>query len=65
MRDLGRIYPICNKLAECWSQHPDLRFGQFMCNFMHWVKYEKCIDPFYVEDDRMLEYLKEYMKDEE
>lgn len=65
MRDASRIYPLCNKLAEYWSQSPDLRFGQFMYNFMHWIYNYKRIDPFYVEDDKMLEYLKEYMKDGE
>ena len=65
MRDISRIYPLCNKLAEYWGQNPDLRFCQFIYNFMHWIYNYKRIDPFYVEDDKMLEYLKEYMKDEE
>lgn len=64
MRDANRIYPLCNKLAEYWSQCPDLRFGQFMWNFMRWIELYKKVDPFYVEDDKMLSYLKEYMKDE-
>lgn len=38
---------------------PDWRFGQFMCNFLSWVTSNKC-DPFFPEEDKMLEYLKEY-----
>ena len=65
MRDANRIYPLCNKIAEYWGQCPDLRFGQLMYNFMRWIELYKKVDPFYVEDDKMLEWLKEYMKDEE
>lgn len=63
MRDISRIYPLCNKLAEYWSKYPDLRFCQWMWNFFRWIEYEKRIDPFYIEDDIMLNYLKEYMKE--
>lgn len=38
---------------------PDLRFGQFMCNFLGWVQAYKG-DPFFPEEDKMLQYLKEY-----
>ena len=65
MRDINRIHPICEKLEQYWAQRPDLRFGQFMHSFFHWIWNCKRIDPFYVEDDKMLEYLNEYMKDEE
>ena len=37
----------------------DLRFGQFMCNFLGWVQAYKG-DPFFPEEDKILEYLKRY-----
>lgn len=39
---------------------PDWRFGQLMSNFLGWVYQEKKIDPFFPEEDEMLQYLKEY-----
>ena len=63
MRDINRIYPLCNKLAEYWSKHPDLRFGQWMYGFFKWIEYEKRLDPVYMKDDKMFGYLKEYMKE--
>ena len=65
MRDTNRIHPICEKLEQYWSQWPDLRFGQFVYNFFKWIDYNKRLDPFYIEDDMMVELLKEYMKDKE
>jgi hypothetical protein len=38
---------------------PDWRFGQFLCNFLRWVQTEKG-DPFFPEEDKILEYIKEY-----
>ena len=47
MRDPNRIEPLLAKVAEAWKKYPDLRFGQFMCNF-----FGACSrDPFYFEDD--------------
>ena len=63
MRNPIRIYPLCNKLAEYWSRYPDLRFGQLMYNFMKWIEIHKSIDPFYIEDDMILEFLEEYFRE--
>ena len=41
---------------------PDYRWGQLMMNFLGWVQNKKG-DPFFPEEDRMLEYLKEYAKE--
>ena len=64
MRDINRIHPLCQKIEEYWYTWPDLRFGQWTYNFFKWIKLYKHVDPFYVEDDDMLEMLKEYMKEE-
>jgi hypothetical protein len=42
------------------EKFPDLRFGQFVVNFNHWLTYEKEIDIFYVEDDEMEKLIKEF-----
>lgn len=60
MRDINRIDKFCDELKECWKQYPDQRFGQFMCNALGFVAGEKHIDPFFPEEDKMMEYLKEY-----
>lgn len=58
MRDLNRIIPFCNKLAELWSQNmPDWRFGQFLVNFLCWLGR----DPFYLEDDVLMEKIEGYV----
>lgn len=66
MRDINRIYPFCMELAVCWVNYaPDQRFGQFMSNFFSWMASEKKRDIFFPEEDKMLEYLKEYCHMEE
>ena len=60
MRDPNRIDEFCNKLRIYWRGYfPDYRFGQFMMNFLGWIQSEKG-DPFFPEENKMLEYLKEY-----
>lgn len=58
MRDEGRIFPLCMKIARLW-QHtcPDIRFMQLMSNFAAWYE----TSPFYLEDDEFLEKFREYM----
>lgn len=59
MRDINRIDPFLKKLGEYWKKVPDWRFGQLIDNFLTWFNN----DPFYIEDDKMLEKLEEYFKD--
>lgn len=40
---------------------PDWRFGQFMYNFISWLQNQKGIDGFYLEEDRYLALLREYL----
>lgn len=56
MRDPNRIPDFCNRLASAWQKLPDWRFGQLMFNAIN----EMGRDPFYMEDDKMIEYLEEY-----
>ena len=60
MRDVNRIYKFCNELAEIWAtQCPDWRFGQMMMNVLGQMSSEKR-DPFFPEEDEMIEYIKKY-----
>ena len=40
----------------------DWRFGQFMSNFLGWIAGKYNVDIFFPEEDKMLEYLDEYVK---
>ena len=59
MRDPDRIPEFLAIVQRCWEKVPDWRFGQLMMNFLGWVQNNKR-DPFFPEEDQMLEYLKEY-----
>lgn len=52
MRDPKRIDDFCRRLAVCWHQVPDLRFGQLMVNMFG--AYGK--DPFFPEDEEMIRF---------
>ena len=52
MRDPKRIPTVLQELARTWTKYPDMRLCQLIVN----VTNEK--DPFYVEDDELVERLK-------
>lgn len=61
MRDEGRIFPLCMRIAHLWLDHcPDWRFMQLMSNFALWYG----ADPFYMEDDQFVEKFKEFIDEE-
>lgn len=65
MRDPNRIDKFCDELKTIWHKVPDWRFGQFIVNMdqiIH-IHYDK--DMFYIEDDDMLEIMKDYFKEQE
>lgn len=63
MRDEFRIPFFCDNLSEVWINcFPDQRFGQFVINFLSWISKSKKMDPFYIEDDKIQEFLEEYSK---
>lgn len=59
MRDPKRIDEFCEELKKMWHQVPDWRFGQLMSNALGEVYAKKNRDIFFIEDDEMLEDLKE------
>lgn len=62
MRDPNRLYSFYNELGRIHrTYYMDLRFGQFMYSFFTWVSREKNKDIFYIEEDEMLQYLKEFV----
>lgn len=63
MRNKDRIPKFTKELERVWmNYYPDLRFGQLMMNFLNYVALEYKRDPFFIEEPKMLEYLKEYAR---
>lgn len=56
MRDPNRINKVLSVLGEKWKMVPDWRFGQLMINVLG----EMPVDPFFPEDDKMIEYIEWY-----
>lgn len=61
MRNPDRINEFCNTLAEIWHLVPDWRFGQLICNIFGEMSAEGR-DPFFPEEDEMIEYIKKFFK---
>lgn len=61
MRDQNRIYDFCTKLAAFWSEVPDWRFGQLICNVLGTSKR----DPFFLEENEMMKLFEDYFRREE
>lgn len=62
MRDINRIDKFCEELAKIWKENcPDWRFGQFMVNVLGAMP----IDPFFPEEDKMIEYIKNFFEKQE
>lgn len=58
MRDPNRLDNFYNELKELHKTFfPDWRFSQFFMNFCGWYG-----DPFYLEEDRFLTRVKDYIK---
>lgn len=62
MRDVNRIYPFCNELAQLWSKHPDLRFGQIMSNIARYMQMENRRDMFFTEDDEVMDVIRNQLR---
>lgn len=64
MRDKKRIKKFCNELADIWENNcPNWRFGQMICNIFGEIASNR-IDPFFPEEDVMINYFKNYFKNE-
>ena len=58
MRSKERIDPFLEKLGEMWKLVPDWRFGQLIVNVMGTLDR----DPFFPEDDEMLEHFEKFFE---
>lgn len=60
MRDPERLNDIYNEIERLHKEYcPDWRIGQLMINFLSWLG----CDPFYYEDKRLLEKIKEFFEE--
>ena len=57
MRNPKRIDPILELIKEIWYRYPDLRLTQLIMNALKIAG-----DPYYIEDDKLVEALKKYKK---
>ena len=60
MRKKERIEPFLNEIKKYWEKVPDWRFGQLIVNVLGTCKR----DPFFYEEDEMLEVFKEFFEEE-
>lgn len=58
MRDPKRVTPLLIELEKQWKRFPDWRFGQLIENIKRFYDID---DLFYIEDDKMLELIKNFM----
>lgn len=59
MRDIKRIKPFLEEIEKLWEKVPDWRFGQLIVNVLGTCKK----DPFFYEEDEMLELWEEFFKE--
>ena len=61
MRDPNRLDNFYNDFCLLHKKYlPNMRFGQLCSNFFGWLYSEKGVDLFFPEENRMLEYFREY-----
>ena len=56
MRDHNRISEITDELKVYWNNHPNWRLGQLISNLSYELMGNN--DPFFIEDEKLLESLK-------
>ena len=63
MRDRNRIKPFLIEFESQWQKVPFMRFGQLMENLSSFAKVKYgAEDLFYIEDNELLNMLKEYLQ---
>ena len=61
MRNPERLDSVYLQLCEIHKKSfPDMRLGQFLLNTLGWISSTKKRDPFFPEEDEMVELFKEY-----
>lgn len=65
IRSLARIDKFTAELNRIWKKYfPDWRYCQLMMNFLGCIAHEKKLDPFFIEENKAITYLKEYCGEE-
>lgn len=60
-RKADRLDSFYEELKEIHKKSfPDMRFGQFALCFLGWISSTKKRDPFFPEENEMLDLIKEY-----
>ena len=59
MKEKERIDIVLNELEKYWKKNPDLRLGQIIANCVRAYDGRVNCDPFYIEDDIILNILEE------
>ena len=61
IRNPDRLDSFYDELKKIHKEHfPDWRFGQWCSNFFGWLASEKKTDLFFPEEDKMIEYIREF-----
>ncbi len=61
IRKAERLDSFYEELKEIHKKSfPDMRFGQFILNVLGWISSTKKRDPFFPEENEMLDLIKEY-----
>jgi hypothetical protein len=58
MRDPNRIHKVIQYIEKLWETVPDWRFMQLICNLQSFCG----SDMFYMEEDRFLEHLNNFIE---
>ena len=63
MRDAKRLDAFYEELTAIHKRSfCDWRFGQLIHNIMVWLSLDKGVDVFFPEEDKMIEYIREFEK---
>ena len=62
MRDPKRIPEFLAVVQKCWEKVPDWRFGQLIENLKRYIG---SVDVFYIEDDKLIQHIKEFFQVDE
>lgn len=61
MRRPERLYKFYEQVNLIhMQQFPDWRFGQLMTNFFKWLQSIKDVDPFFPEEDELIDLFREF-----
>ena len=64
MRDPNRLDNFYDEMKKSHMKtYPDQRFGQLMCNFFGWLMTKYHVDCFFPEEDKMMQWFKEFCKE--